>query len=236
MILTSPSHLPFSILSLLINFPLFLIPFTRSTLVQTIQLLLFVTKRSCVRSPILCPCLCQNQIFICKNSQLSTAIETLTIIFSSAMPINTLPQNPNAIRTRFAIKFLEAMKRLNKGRVLPSPSMRDKYRRCRAVRAAACASMASAVGPDRAWSRAVLEKIKSRRLRRFHMVRSKRRRFGRRNPRKTQGFGQEQDLRGLVPGGRGMGLCSLLSETAHYINCLQTQVQVMTDILHRYST
>lgn len=140
--------------------------------------------------------------------------------------------NPNAIKTRFAIRFVRAMKRLNKGRGMStSTSMREKHKRYRAVRAAACASMASAVGPERAWSRAVLRKIRLRHLHR------KRRRFARRNPRETLGFrlGREEDLRGLVPGGRGMGVCSLLSETAHYINCLQAQVQVMTDILHHYS-
>ncbi|KAG6436787.1 hypothetical protein SASPL_101689 [Salvia splendens] len=132
------------------------------------------------------------------------------------MTMNIQPLNSSAIKTRFAAKFLQAMKRLSKRR-----GMKDRYKRYRATRAAARASLAAAVGPERAWSRAVLRRIK------------KRRRLSRKggliartttNPRRN--------LRGLVPGGKGMDYCSLLSETAHYITCLQAQVQVMKDILH----
>ncbi|KAG6409887.1 hypothetical protein SASPL_127929 [Salvia splendens] len=105
------------------------------------------------------------------------------------------------------------MKRLNKRRC-----MRDRYKRYRATRAAACASMASAVGPQRAWSRAVLRNTKRRH---FQAIRKKRRLI---NP-KRENLQQEEDLRGLVPGGKGMEYCSLLSETAHYIKCLQAQIQ-----------
>lgn len=153
-----------------------------------------------------------------------------------------LPTSPNSIKTRFAIKFLQAMKKLNRSRP-PSPSIAEKYKRYRALRAAACASMASAVGPKRAWSRAVLRKIKKRALQHSHLkTKGRTRRFTRRkkvrrgNPRENLGFGQEEALRGLVPGGQGMGFCSLLGETAHYIKCLKAQVQVMTNILDHYST
>ncbi|KAL1545064.1 transcription factor [Salvia divinorum] len=147
------------------------------------------------------------------------------------MTMNILPPNSSAIKTRFAVKFIQAMKRLSKRR-----GMGDRYKRYRATRAAACVSMASAVGPEWAWSRAVLRKIKRRRLLRQFRVSRKRRLIERTtNPRQNLGFGQEEDLRGLVPGGKGMDYCSLLSETAHYITCLQAQVQVMADILHRSS-
>lgn len=147
-----------------------------------------------------------------------------------------------SIKTRFATKFLQAMNKLNNKRP-PSSSTTNKYKRYRAVRAAARASMASAVGPKRAWSRAVLKKISKK----HHSINdTKRRSFitrrKRRNPRsKNLGFGKEEEkeeenLRCLVPGGQGMEFCSLLSETAHYIKCLKAQVQVMTNILHHYSS
>ncbi|PIN06503.1 hypothetical protein CDL12_20958 [Handroanthus impetiginosus] len=155
------------------------------------------------------------------------------------------PTNPSSIKTRFAIKFLQAMKKLNKKRS-SSPSMADKQRRCRLIRAAACASMASAVGTRRAWSRAVLRKTVNNHQ--YHSVINNRRRITRRkrvvmmrrgNPREghSGNLGEEDDiLRGLVPGGEGMDFCRLLSETAHYVKCLRAQIQVMTNILDHYST
>lgn len=50
------------------------------------------------------------------------------------------------------------------------------------------------------------------------------------------GFGQANDLRKLVPGGEAMDLCRLLDEAAHYIKCLNTQVQVMRCIADFCST
>ncbi|CAA0805967.1 Transcription factor IBH1 [Striga hermonthica] len=124
-------------------------------------------------------------------------------------------KNPTLIKTRFALNFLRAMRRLNRS----GPS--DACQRFHAIRAAATASMASAVGPRRAWSRAVLKKNRTRRAK---------------NPRRdVSGLGQEDDLRVLVPGGQGLDFCQLLSESAHYIECLRAQVQVMTDLLDRYS-
>ncbi|KAL0459038.1 UNVERIFIED_CONTAM: hypothetical protein Slati_0531000 [Sesamum latifolium] len=156
-------------------------------------------------------------------------------------PKNPTCTNPSRsiIRTRFAVRFLNAMKKLNK-KTPPS-------RRYHTIRAAACASMASAVGPRRAWSRAILRKIRARTLRdyiinksRNHRLITRRKSTGllRGNPRDQEevGFRQEDDLRGLVPGGEGMGFCRLLSETAHYIKCLRAQVQVMTNILDHYNS
>jgi hypothetical protein len=49
------------------------------------------------------------------------------------------------------------------------------------------------------------------------------------------GSGQVDKLRRLVPGGQLMDTCSLLEETAHYMKCLTTQVQVMTRIVEIYN-
>lgn len=52
---------------------------------------------------------------------------------------------------------------------------------------------------------------------------------------KELGLGQTDELRDLVPGGETMDLNILLGETAHYIKCLTTQVQVMRNIVDFYS-
>ncbi|KAK4419723.1 hypothetical protein Salat_2385200 [Sesamum alatum] len=150
--------------------------------------------------------------------------------------------NPSSsmIRTRFAVRFLHAMKKLNKKTPAPSPYRR----RFHTIRAAACASMACAVGPRKAWSRAILKKIRARTLHHYLINKSRNQQMmmiKRGNPRDEElavgfGYGEEDDLRGLVPGGEGMGFCRLLSETAHYIKCLRAQVQVMTNVLDHYSS
>ncbi|GFY99430.1 hypothetical protein Acr_13g0008310 [Actinidia rufa] len=80
------------------------------------------------------------------------------------------------------------------------------------IKMASYASMASAVGSRRGWSRAVLRKIRCRALeirRRRKCGGMIRRRSGERN--------KVDKLRNLVPGGEAMDLCGLLDETAHYI-------------------
>lgn len=47
---------------------------------------------------------------------------------------------------------------------------------------------------------------------------------------------QENKLRKLVPGGVAMDIDSLLDETTHYINCLNTQVKMMRRIAEICST
>ncbi|GFP91176.1 transcription factor ibh1 [Phtheirospermum japonicum] len=143
-----------------------------------------------------------------------------------------VPRNPRSVKTRFAVKFVEAMKKLDKKR--PTTA----YKRYLAVRAAACVSLASAVGPRRAWSRAVLKNLIMPRGRKSYpaVVISPRKRVGNNNPKRRE-LEEEDDLRRLVPGGEGMGFCRLLTESAHYIQCLRDQVQVMTSMLdHCYST
>ncbi|XP_042016748.1 transcription factor IBH1-like [Salvia splendens] len=144
-----------------------------------------------------------------------------TLSFSSTM------KNPNynPLKKRLASRFLKAMGRL-KCKMSPFPAtIEEKRRRHRAVRGAAYASMASAVGPRRAWSRALLRKMKGRKR-------------ARRNPRNVdERFGLNlNQLCDVVPGGEGMDSRSLLNETAHYIKCLVAQVQIMREILHSSSS
>ncbi|KAK4408714.1 hypothetical protein Sango_0452400 [Sesamum angolense] len=146
--------------------------------------------------------------------------------------------NPTSIKTRFALRFLRAINKLsNDNGTSPRPlNSADRRKRCRAIRAASYASMASAVGPNKAWSRAVLRKIRNRTK---EMIKPRTRRGAARgsmNPRKELGLGQEKELRELVPGGEAMDFRRLLNETGHYIQCLRAQVQVMRKILHYSST
>nr|GEX40709.1 transcription factor IBH1-like [Tanacetum cinerariifolium] len=110
------------------------------------------------------------------------------------------------------------------------------FRRSRRVKIAAYTAMASVVGSRRAWSRALLWKIRNRSRNRGLLLRIKKRvdhakvSFKRRNPRpKRQDFdpfkysSQELKLRKMVPGAETMDSCSLMSETADYIKCLVAQ-------------
>nr|GMD17291.1 transcription factor IBH1-like [Ipomoea batatas] len=45
-----------------------------------------------------------------------------------------------------------------------------------------------------------------------------------------------KELRKLVPGGKAMDLSCLLDETAHYIKCLSSQVEIMRNIADLFST
>ncbi|XP_021858080.2 transcription factor IBH1-like [Spinacia oleracea] len=103
--------------------------------------------------------------------------------------------------------------------------------------------MAAAVGPRRAWSRAVLSKIRlSRRRRglvRREIVIASRRKHHRgpaRGETTRRRHGGAQELRELVPGGETMDYQNLLDETAHYVKCLTTQVKVMRSIVNYCST
>ncbi|KAG0494992.1 hypothetical protein HPP92_005986 [Vanilla planifolia] len=121
--------------------------------------------------------------------------------------------NPNRRKPMQAFHFLRLLSRL---RLRPSPCSIRK--RCRAIRRAAYASMARSTGTRRAWSRAVLCRLRRRvspgsDLRRaVEIGSSSKSRLG---------------LRRLVPGGEGMDLCSLLEETVDYMACLRAQVELM---------
>lgn len=163
-----------------------------------------------------------------------------------------IPLSRRSIRTRLAYRFLRALKKLNKQRTgavtsSTSSSIRDTCRRYHMVKMAAYASMASAVGSKRAWSRALLWKIRNRGLNRWLVKRNKSRALRgrsssnaveRENPSKGSTVGLEeahQELRKLVPGGEVMDVLSLFDETAHYIKCLTSQVQIMRNIVDFYS-
>ncbi|CAA2965111.1 Hypothetical predicted protein [Olea europaea subsp. europaea] len=137
------------------------------------------------------------------------------------MTTQTTPSNPNSIKTRFTYRFVQALRKLNKTRsVSVSPSMKETYRRYHMIRVASYASMASAVGSRRAWSRTVLWKIRNRTLHRTLKKKGKihalRRRKVRENPRNSLNFHRENDLKKLVPGGEGfptdLGLHGLSSD------------------------
>ncbi|CAA3001435.1 Hypothetical predicted protein [Olea europaea subsp. europaea] len=145
------------------------------------------------------------------------------------MTTQIMPSNPNSIKSRFTYRFVRALKKLNKSRGVSS-SMKETYRRYHMIRVASYASMASAVGSKRAWSRSVLWRIKKKS--RFHALR---RRKASENPRNDINFHQDNVLRKLIPGGEDMEFCRLLNETAHYIKCLRTQVQIMKNIVDHCS-
>ena len=165
----------------------------------------------------------------------------------------SLSSNPSPLKRRFAQGFLRALARIrNRDRSrpkLPGSSPIEMARRHRRVKAAADAAMASAVGPRRVWSRAVLRKIRSQKLRRFGPswrsigTSTTRRESALKMIKKAKSRGKvtglaghEKKLRRVVPGGEDMDIYSLLEETFHYIRCLKTQVNVMKRIAEVYST
>lgn len=155
--------------------------------------------------------------------------------------MKNLSKNPSSIRIRFALRFLRAMKKLNKNKPPNPSSTATKYKRCHLIRAAAYASMASAVGPKRAWSRALLRKIRNKSFKLNTSINRRngirRRRSVRGNPRRNiqMESQQENNLRELVPGGEAMDSCKLLIETAHYIQCLKAQIEIMRNIADHFS-
>ncbi|XP_073300676.1 transcription factor IBH1-like [Primulina huaijiensis] len=152
-------------------------------------------------------------------------------------------RNPSSIKTRFAHRFVLALKKLSIDRSPSSPvSMAERYKRYRMVRTAAYASMASSVGPKRAWARALLRKIRNRKMCSNLMKRQgsrtdllKKRTVLKPRNHREMGSEQENSLRELVPGGEGMEFYRLLNETGHYIKCLRAQVKVMKNIIDLYS-
>ncbi|KAL3616300.1 hypothetical protein CASFOL_039690 [Castilleja foliolosa] len=144
-------------------------------------------------------------------------------------------KNPSSIKAMFASRFLRAMKKLKNNNASLSRSMPDKIKRCHAIRAASYASMASVVGPNKAWSRALLRKIKNSQLQRttLHLMKERKNAHHHhsRNPRRRLGLGPENDLRELIPGGKALDFGRLLNETSDYIQCLRAQVEVMRKIV-----
>ncbi|XP_062081117.1 transcription factor IBH1-like [Humulus lupulus] len=167
----------------------------------------------------------------------------------------------SSYKYRFVQGFIRALKRINsqKQRLVSSwsscSSPAEISKRYLKVKSAADASMAAAVGPRRAWSRAMLRKIiaKNRgspdqliRRRSRSCKKIRRRRSNVKSIMKKRYKNNETDidnkesfeameLRKIVPGGEAMDLSNLLEETAHYVKCLATQVKMMEKIVHLYS-
>ncbi|KAJ8899449.1 hypothetical protein K2173_018423 [Erythroxylum novogranatense] len=148
--------------------------------------------------------------------------------------------NPSSMKARFTIVFLRALKKIRTG-TPPLSSPREVFQRYRRVRTAADKSLVFAVGSRRAWSRAMLCKIRNQARRRQSFPKRIRTRPIKKNEIKKTltdeegGVGLANDLRKLVPGAETMDLCRLLDETAHYIRCLNTQVQVLRSVADLYS-
>ncbi|URE02199.1 hypothetical protein MUK42_18919 [Musa troglodytarum] len=138
--------------------------------------------------------------------------------------------NPNTdlhgSKNMMASHFLRALFRIQQ----TSTSSSSFAGRSRRIRRAAYASMAYSAGARRAWSRALLRKLRSRARLRFP------RRLSRTARPQRRDMDQAQVLRKLVPGGPSMDYCKLLEETADYIRCLTTQVRLMQTVMDSISS
>ncbi|OMO87713.1 putative transcription factor [Corchorus capsularis] len=156
------------------------------------------------------------------------------------------PTSSSSLKSRFTTRFLRALSRINARKQFTSTSSpREIFQRYRRIKVAADKSMAYSVRSKRRWSRVMLSKLRSRsssnsfssvRLRR--VKKSSATKTGHEKEAKIKSGGDQEEadeLRELVPGGEAMDLCNLLDETAHYIKCLNTQVQVMRKIVDFYS-
>ncbi|XP_048129238.1 transcription factor IBH1-like isoform X2 [Rhodamnia argentea] len=164
------------------------------------------------------------------------------------------PTNPGSVRSRFTQVFLQSLLRIRKhspASSSSSSSLGEFLKRCHRVKVAAYVSMARAAGTRRAWSRAMLWRVRhdahrhrllqgrcSRSSSRERSPGKKKRRTKKKKKRRDDqehGFGNAEKLQKLVPGGEAMDFSCLLDETAHYIKCLVTQVKVMRSIADFYS-
>nr|GEU55816.1 hypothetical protein [Tanacetum cinerariifolium] len=166
--------------------------------------------------------------------------------------------NPSSLKIQLAYRFLHNLNNLNTKRSNLDDNTQI-HQRSHRVKIAAYASMAFVTGSRRAWSRSILRKIRNRgvlarikkrvdhrasRVRVHHHLHArstKRRNSSCSNPNReyinpSGTAGLEVKLRKLVPGAAMMDACSLLDETADYIKCLATQVEVMRTLVDHYST
>lgn len=165
--------------------------------------------------------------------------------FASTPPPTCNPNpNPNPYQPLQALHFLRLLAKINgsgsNSTTTETPAAISIRRRSICIRRAAYASMAYAVGPRRAWSRALLRRL--RRGGRTHPAPVARRikRAGRVTVVTTGGSKpvwentRADELRKLVPGGRGMDIFSLLDETRNYIQCLSSQVSVLQSVVDAF--
>ncbi|XP_073525507.1 uncharacterized protein [Phyllobates terribilis] len=144
--------------------------------------------------------------------------------------------SPRSIKTRFIIRFLRSLKKIRNQKC----TRKSSYHK---VKTAADSSMAYVMGPRRAWSRAMILKMKWKRNRSFRIrgpvmvVGGKKKMMIRKKKMKNnQISSQEAQLRKLIPGGELLDTFNLLDETADYIKCLNAQVIVMRSIVNYCST
>ncbi|KAJ8634407.1 hypothetical protein MRB53_027743 [Persea americana] len=169
---------------------------------------------------------------------IKTTQEAKTTTFSSysssfpMQPMHLSAETPTSLKTMFALRFLRAYSKINRYKspscLSSSSSSSSIVRRCKRIKLAAYASMARAVGPKRAWSRALLHKVLHRT--RLHQSVTRPKVSGAGNGVAGGAINRTDKLRRLVPGGERMDFCSLLGETANYIQCLTAQVHVMEGI------
>ncbi|OMO74622.1 putative transcription factor [Corchorus olitorius] len=158
------------------------------------------------------------------------------------------PQNlsSSSLKSRFTTRFLRALSRINAQKQFTSTSSpREIFQRYRRIKVAADKSMAYSVRSRRRWSRAMLSKLRSRSssnsfssVTRVKKSSAATKTGHEKEAKIKSGTGDQEEadeLRELVPGGETMDLCNLLDETAHYIKCLNTQVQAMRKIVDFYS-
>ncbi|KAE8703957.1 Detected protein of unknown function [Hibiscus syriacus] len=152
--------------------------------------------------------------------------------------------NPGSLKSRFTTRFLRSLSKIHAQTQTPisSSSSTEIFRQYRRIKVAADKSMAYSVRSRKIWSKAMLWKLRTRSFPSSHHEKTKHEKQNKNTTTTaTTGedgvvFGVETDeLRELVPGGEAMDLCNLLDETAHYIKCLTTQVQVMKNITDFYA-
>lgn len=129
--------------------------------------------------------------------------------------------NPSSSSSTMTIHFIKALA------IIQQTSLGGGSRRSGRITQAAYASMAIAAGPRRAWSQALLQRLRGRRLHRHQRAFA----IQRRRARASRMPNQVESLQRLVPGGMGMDLCCLLEETASYVQCLRDQVRLMQAIV-----
>ncbi|CAL9152799.1 unnamed protein product, partial [Musa hybrid cultivar] len=118
-------------------------------------------------------------------------------------------RNLHPSKPLMAAHFLRCLSRIQQ-----TASNTSVASRSRRIRRAAYASMAYSAGHRRAWSRALLRKLRCRRAR--PVILPRRPRIAR--PQVVIEIDRAEVLRKLVPGGTGMDYCRLLEETADYIS------------------
>ena len=137
---------------------------------------------------------------------------TYSIVIAMHRKIKPGTRDPN--KRLQALFFIRALTRIKK-----SPFRRSISQGRKSISQAAYAAMAMAAGPKRAWSRALL--LRLRKNRKSLQI-----------SRETKTLKNRADqLRRLLPGATNMEFGCLLGETFNYINCLTTQIGIMQKIV-----